>query len=129
MGSRLSAISNGLPKILVHVFKKPLIDQLLSNCIAARINDVVIVTGYNNHIIEEHISKIETNVNIEIAYNLDWNLANGVSVLAAKNFIPDQWIVLHALCQFLQQRQGCVPILGTQMGHCQTVEQIIVVWA
>ena len=84
MGSRLSTISNGLPKILVHVFKNPLIDQLLSNCIAARINDVVIVTGYNNHIIEEHISKIETNVNIEIAYNPDWNLANGVSVLAAK---------------------------------------------
>ena len=89
MGSRLSTISNGLPKILVHVFKKPLIDQLLSNCIAARINDVVIVTGYNNHIIEEHISKIKTNINIEIAYNPDWNLANGVSVLAAKNFIPE----------------------------------------
>ena len=88
MGSRLSSISNGLPKILVHVLKKTMIDQLLSNCIDAKINDIVIVTGYNNHIIEKYISEIETNVNIEIAYNPDWHLANGVSVLAAKSFIP-----------------------------------------
>ena len=89
MGSRLSKISDGSPKILLHVFDKPLIDQLLSNCIASGINDVVIVTGYNHHIIKDHLSKIITPINIQIAYNPDWKLANGVSVLASKDFIPD----------------------------------------
>ena len=88
MGSRLSAVSNGFPKILVHVWDKPLIDQLLDNCIKAGINDVVIVTGHNNHLIDEHIPKIKKEVNIDIAYNPEWELANGISVLSAKNFIP-----------------------------------------
>ena len=88
MGSRLSKVSNGTPKILVNVFEKPLIDQLLSNCIDSGINDVVIVTGFNDHIIKEYLSRIKTPVTIEIAYNPEWNLANGVSVLAAKKFIP-----------------------------------------
>jgi len=88
LGSRLSKVSNGTPKILVNVFEKPLIDQLLSNCIDSGINDVVIVTGFNDHIIKEYLSRIKTPVTIEIAYNPEWNLANGVSVLAAKKFIP-----------------------------------------
>ncbi len=87
-GSRLSKVSDGIPKILVHVFEKPLIDKLLSNCIDVGINNIVIVTGFNDHIIKEHISRIETHVNIEIAFNPEWKLPNGISVLAAKNFIP-----------------------------------------
>ncbi len=89
MGSRLSKISDETPKILLHVFKKPLINQLLSNCIISGINDVVIVTGYNHQIIRDHLSKMITPINIQIAYNPDWKLANGVSVLASKDFIPN----------------------------------------
>ena len=62
----------------------PLIKKLLSNCIDAEIDNIVVVTGYNNHIIEEYLNNLSTLVKINIAYNPDWKLANGVSVLAAK---------------------------------------------
>ena len=56
--------------------------------IEADIKNIVVVTGYNNHIIEDHLKTIQTSIKIETAYNPDWELANGVSVLAAQNLIP-----------------------------------------
>ena len=52
MGSRLSSVSNGLPKILVKIWNVPLLELLLDNCYQAEIEHVIIVTGHNNHIID-----------------------------------------------------------------------------
>ena len=38
--------------------------------------------------IDDYISKKEFRVNIELIYNADWELPNGVSVLASKKSIP-----------------------------------------
>ena len=87
LGSRLSSVSSGTPKLLMPILGTPLIKKLLSNCIDAEIDNIVVVTGYNNHIIEEYLNDLSTPVKIDIAYNPDWKLANGVSVLTAKEFI------------------------------------------
>ena len=88
LGSRLSSVSNNTPKLLVPVMGQPLINKLLSNCIDAGIKNIVVVTGFNNHIIEDHLKKLQTPIQIEVAYNPDWKLANGVSVLSAQKHIP-----------------------------------------
>ena len=88
LGSRLSPVSSGTPKLLIPIFGQRLIDKILANCIEAEINSIVVVTGYNNHIIEDHLKTLQTSVRIETVYNPDWKLANGVSVLAAKSSIP-----------------------------------------
>jgi len=88
LGSRLSPVSSGTPKLLLPIFGQRLIDKILANCIDADIKNIVVVTGYNNHIIEDHLKTIQTSVKIETVYNPDWELANGVSVLAAQSLIP-----------------------------------------
>ena len=88
LGSRLSSVSNNTPKLLVPVMGQPLINKLLSNCIDAGIKNIVVVTGFNNHIIEDHLKRLQTPIQIEAAYNPDWKLANGVSVLSAQKHIP-----------------------------------------
>ena len=88
LGSRLSSASNNMPKLLVPVLGKPLIDQLLLNCVEAEINSIVVVTGFNSHIIENYLKTLKTPIQIEIAYNPDWKLANGLSVLSAQKHIP-----------------------------------------
>ena len=88
LGSRLSPVSSGTPKLLLPILGQRLIDKILANCIEADIKNIVVVTGYNNHIIEDHLKTIQTSIKIETAYNPDWELANGVSVLAAQNLIP-----------------------------------------
>ena len=87
-GSRISSISKGLPKILIEVFNKTLLEHLIQNCITIGISDIVIVTGHNSDIIHDFISNNKFDINIELAYNDDWNLPNGISVLASKNNIP-----------------------------------------
>ena len=87
LGSRLSSVSSGTPKLLMPILGTPLIKKLLSNCIDAKIDNIVVVTGYNNHIIEKYLNDLSTPVKIDIAYNLDWKLANGISVLAARECI------------------------------------------
>ena len=78
-----------MPKTLVQVFDKPLINHLLQNCINAGIKDAVIVTGHNESMIREHLSYNTSDINIEFIYNKNWKLENGVSVLAAKDAIPN----------------------------------------
>ena len=87
-GSRISSISKGLPKILIEVFNKTLLEHIIQNSITVGISDIVIVTGHNSDIIHDFISNNKFDINIELAYNDDWNLPNGISVLASKNNIP-----------------------------------------
>ena len=87
-GSRISSISKGLPKILIEVFNKTLLEHLIQNSITVGISDIVIVTGHNSDIIHDFISNNKFDINIELAYNDDWNLPNGISVIASKNNIP-----------------------------------------
>ena len=87
LGSRLASVSKGIPKLLVPILGIPLIEKLLSNCIDAEIHNIVVVTGYNNYIIEEYLNNLSTPIKIDISYNPEWELANGVSVLAAKKYI------------------------------------------
>ena len=87
-GSRISSISKGLPKILIEVFNKTLLEHLIQNSITVGISDIVIVTGHNSNVIHDFISNNKFDINIELAYNDDWNLPNGISVLASKNNIP-----------------------------------------
>ena len=87
-GSRLSSISEGIPKILIEVYNKTLLEHLIHNCVLVGISDIVIVTGHNSSMIDDYISKKDFRVNIELIYNADWELPNGVSVLASKNSIP-----------------------------------------
>ena len=87
-GSRISSISKGLPKILIEVFNKTLLEHLIQNSITVGISDIVIVTGHNSDIIHDFISNNKFDINIELAYNDDWDMPNGISVLASKNNIP-----------------------------------------
>ena len=86
-GSRISPVSNGLPKILIKVFNKTLLEHIIQNCLSVGIADLVIITGHNSDIIHDYISKNKFKINIEFAHNKDWNLPNGISVLASKNNI------------------------------------------
>ena len=87
-GSRIKSISKGTPKTLLKINNQCIIDYLLDNCIKANIHDCVVVTGYRNDLIEEYLSGLSLDINIEFVHNPDWRKPNGISVLAAKTAIP-----------------------------------------
>ena len=87
-GSRTQSLSKGTPKTLLKINNQRIIDYLLDNCIKANIRDCVVITGYRSDLIEDYLSGLSLDINIEFVHNPHWSKPNGISVLAAKTAIP-----------------------------------------
>ncbi len=95
-GSRLESQHNGIPKTLLSIEGRRIIDVILHGLLHAGIEDVVVVTGYEAHTLENYLrNNAPEKLNIEFAGNPRWRMSNGVSVLAAEELIlPDSQFVL-----------------------------------
>lgn len=88
-GTRIRSAHGDIPKTLLKVNGKRIIDYLLENCTRSGIEDIVIVTGHKADLIQGYMNGKENNLNIEFMYNPDWEFPNGLSVLAARSHIPN----------------------------------------
>ena len=59
------------------------------NCVLNKINEVVIITGYDKTSIRSYLDGKWKNLKIDYIYNDEWNLENGISVLKAKSAIGE----------------------------------------
>ncbi len=93
-GSRLS--NRGHSKPLVPLLELPLIERVILNANRAGISDFYIVTGYNGEKLRKHLNQFSQNKNLKISYfqNNQWEKENGLSVLAAKKEINENFILL-----------------------------------
>ena len=88
-GSRLKSETKNNPKALTVINGHTIIDIILNNCVLNKINEIVIVTGYDKTSIRSYLDGKWNNLNIDYIYNDEWNLENGISVLKAKSAIGD----------------------------------------
>ena len=88
-GSRIRSVTDGIPKTLLKLKGKSLLERVLENAVTVGIQEAVVVTGYRSTDLMSYIDNHKFEINIETVYNPDWDQANGLSVLAAKPLIPD----------------------------------------
>ena len=82
-GSRLAARSGELPKPLVQLHGKPLLQHVMRGAHEAGIDRFVIVLGYRGHMIQQwYESHPMEGVQVTWVENPDYHKNNGVSVLA-----------------------------------------------
>lgn len=94
-GSRLRSVSGTLPKPLVPLDGRPLLDHIILDAQAAGIQKFVIVLGYASDAIRSWVKQQHyPGVQIELVQNLDYMKANGVSVLKAKNYVDGPFLLL-----------------------------------
>jgi len=95
-GSRLIEKHQGIPKSLLEISGKRIIDDIITKIDQCGIKHIIIVTGFKRHLLESGMDRYEnTAVKIDFVYNPDWRKANGISIFAAKkNFSPDEEFVL-----------------------------------
>ncbi len=67
-GTRLRPLTDNLPKCLVEVKGRPMLDQLLEH-FETWADQVVIVTGHAHEVLEAHLSKRKNNLPIRTRYN------------------------------------------------------------
>lgn len=56
MGKRLAAAAAGLPKCMVPVAGRPIIDRMIERIAAAGLDELVVVTGYERARLEQHLA-------------------------------------------------------------------------
>jgi choline kinase len=95
-GSRLKEKHLGIPKSLLEISGKRIIDDIITKIHQCGIQHIVIVTGFKNHLLESGVDRYNhSNFKIEFVYNADWRKANGISIFTAKHHIlPEEEFVL-----------------------------------
>jgi len=88
-GSRIRSVTDGIPKTLLRLKGKSLLDRVLENAASVGIKEAVVVTGYRSPDLVSYIDNHKFEINVETVYNGNWDKANGLSVLAAKPLIPN----------------------------------------
>ena len=84
-----------IPKCLLKIGNLSLIQYQLSCFRQLGIDDVMIITGYNEHMIKEHLVTERLDIKYEFNENFD-STNNLYSLFKAKNFVKDDFICLHA---------------------------------
>jgi choline kinase len=83
-GSRLSAARGGLPKPLLKVAGRPLIDYALDQAAEAGCEQAVVVTGNGADLLAAHLKRVDTPLSVKLVYNPRYHDPNGVSLLCAE---------------------------------------------
>lgn len=96
MGSRLRGYGVDMPKPLVPVAGVPLLKRTILSAKRAGIDGFVVVTGYRGDEIQnamKHDAQF-ADLDIDWVQNDDWERGNGVSVLAAKDYVNEPFVLL-----------------------------------
>jgi len=98
-GTRLS--DKGLPKPLVSVLGKPLIERTILTAKATGITRFLVVTGFRGEEVRRFLDVLQKREHISITHviNEEWDKENGVSVLCAEKYVQGPFLL--TMCDHL----------------------------
>ncbi|MDH4132603.1 MAG: NTP transferase domain-containing protein [Gemmatimonadota bacterium] len=86
-GSRLSPTRGEVPKPLVTVAGRTLLEHALGQAAAAGVEEAVVVLGNAADLLRAHLAQLRTPLRLRLVYNDRFHEPNGVSLLAAAPYI------------------------------------------
>ena len=96
-GKRLKEFSKDEPKPLINLLGLSLIERVILTTKQAGVDEFIIVIGYRGDKIKSKIGTGDKyNVKIDYVQNNEWQKGNGISVLKAKKFLKDNFVLLMA---------------------------------
>jgi 1L-myo-inositol 1-phosphate cytidylyltransferase / CDP-L-myo-inositol myo-inositolphosphotransferase len=95
-GSRVAEITDCKP--LLRVTGLPLAERAIATAIRAGVNEFVVVVGHEPEPVERALRQIaqRRHVTIEVARAEDWTAGNGASLLAAREYLDEPFVLLMA---------------------------------
>jgi choline kinase len=83
-GQRIGSQEHGVPKPLMEVAGRPLIEYALAQAAAAGCEEAVVVTGSSGGLLNERLKGKGQPLAVKIVPHADYHLPNGISLLAAE---------------------------------------------
>lgn len=92
-GKRLRPLTNDIPKGMIRIGNKTILEYLLDNLSAVGLKDVIIVIGYKGDQVKKKIGTRYKDCHIKYVNNPDYAITdNSYSLWLARNLIPDGMI-------------------------------------
>ena len=89
-GSRLKEHHQGIPKTLMKIRGKRIIDDIIEKLKISGISEIIFITGYKQEILKSELVNYQNSgIKISFVHNKDWQKPNGISVLKAKEKISE----------------------------------------
>jgi len=114
-GTRLS--SKGLPKPLVSVLGKPLIERVILTAKASGITSFLVVTGFKGEEVRAFLDLLQERENISITHviNEEWDKENGVSVLCTEEHVQGPFLL--TMCDHLLPQSAFEKMLKIHLNN------------
>ena len=98
-GTRLR--EKGELKPLIPIKGVKLIERVISNARAAGVEEFFVVTGYRAEELQAQLGELSDRLGVSITriFNRDWERANGISVLAAQQYLDEPFLL--TMCDHL----------------------------
>lgn len=112
-GTRLR--EKGELKPLIPIRGVTLIERVIGNALAAGATEIFVVTGYRAETLQTELRHLGARLGAHITaiHNRDWTRANGVSVLAARQFLDEPFML--SMCDHLVDTEilrGLIALAG-----------------
>lgn len=93
-GSRLRSLAEAKP--LIPLKKIPLIERVIDSALEAGVDEFYVVVGYKGESVRGYLEKVSRSkkVPINIIENKEWERANGISVLKAKQYLNEPFLLM-----------------------------------
>lgn len=104
-GKRLSPITDNIPKPLISLSGKPLIEYVISAIDKSGITDFVVIAGYLGEVLRKGLECLnDLDVRIQFIYNPYYRLGNGTSLLCAEKALKVEESFLLAMADHLVEK-------------------------
>jgi UDP-N-acetylglucosamine diphosphorylase / glucose-1-phosphate thymidylyltransferase / UDP-N-acetylgalactosamine diphosphorylase / glucosamine-1-phosphate N-acetyltransferase / galactosamine-1-phosphate N-acetyltransferase len=91
-GKRLRPFTETMPKVMLPVANKPILEYVVDSLKKAGVNEIVIVVGYKKEVVMEYFKDYK-DISVKFAFQ-DKQLGTAHALLQAKDYIDDSFLVL-----------------------------------
>jgi len=96
VGKRLQPLTNNMPKPLIKINNKTIIERQLDACINCNIKNIIITTGLFEEKLKLYLKEKYKNVNFTFVNNPQYDTTNYIySLWLTKDYIDDELILIH----------------------------------
>ena len=92
-GERLKPLTNHIPKPMVQINKKPILEYVIDHILSFNIDEIILLTGYKGQLIKDKISDKYINKNIVFSNSGDVDIIKRINNVAS--FLDDDFLLFY----------------------------------
>ncbi len=118
ISSRLRPLTDNIPKCLIKLGNKTILERTIDNLIYYKLNEIIIVTGYLEDMIKNFLKSKYPNLNITYIYNEVYDSTNNIYSLwlTKKMVLGDQMLLLDS--DILFDKRILALLLNSNYANC-----------